>query len=71
MTAPALCPCGAPDLGPLGVCPSCEADLRELLLPTTRTAVLTQIITMAGTHPESRPLTIIARLAAHGLTLKG
>lgn len=71
MTPAALCPCGAPDLGPLGVCPACEADLRELLLPSTRAAVLTQIVRLAAAHPESRPLTTIARLAAHGLALKG
>lgn len=73
MTAanPPLCPCGAPDLGPLGVCPTCEADLRELLLPHTREAVLSQIANMAAAHPEIRACTVIARLARHGITLKG
>lgn len=70
-TPSALCPCGAPEVGPLGVCPVCEADLREILLPASREGVLSQIAAMASSHPENRALTMIARLAHHGLKLKG
>ena len=66
------CACGAVPLGPLGVCATCEDDLRELLLPATRTRCLTQIATMAEAHQDERPFERrIALIARHGLTLKG
>lgn len=65
------CACGAVPVGPLGCCATCEDELRAILLPASKDAVLTQIAVAASGHPENRTLTMIARLARHGVTLKG
>lgn len=65
MTVP--CGCGAVPIGPMGVCPSCEDDLRDLLYPADRAGVLRQIAAIARAAGDDRVLT----LAQHGLNLKG
>ena len=67
----ALCACGNVPVGPLGVCAACEGDLRELLMPSSKDGVLRQITAIAEGSRTANSLPNIARIARHGLTLKG
>ncbi len=65
------CTCGQEPIGPVGVCSSCETDLRELLMPSNKDGVLRQIAAIAEGSTTANSLPNIARMARHGLTLKG
>ncbi|MDE1914702.1 MAG: hypothetical protein KGJ57_17620 [Sphingomonadales bacterium] len=71
MTFEVTCACGAIPVGPRGVCATCEDELRELLMPSSKDGALRQIAAIAEGSRTPGTLRKIARIARHGLTLKG
>lgn len=65
------CACGAPAVHELGVCLSCADQLRAVTHPTTKDATLRLIADIAEGSTTANSLPNLARLARHGLTLKG
>lgn len=65
------CACGAPAETGMGVCHACADQLRAVTHPATKDDTLRMIADIAEGSTTANSLPNLARLARHGLTLKG